>query len=93
MPLDITVKSKEGKIFKYYIPLDLMRGEKKGDRFFDSFATNNDWTWTNPNYQLKLDVDIMDVESIEIDASKRLADVDRSNNVYPRLMKPVEVLK
>ena len=86
MPLDITVKTKNGKEYFYHIPLDLMRGEKKGDRFYSNFKVMPDWSWAHPTYKLNLDQKLNDIETIEIDVSKRLADVDRSNNVYPRKM-------
>jgi hypothetical protein len=90
MPLDVTVKTNNGKEFNYYIPLDILRGEKKGDRFFSNFKVKEDWQWVNPTYKLDIDHSIDDIISVEIDASGRLADVDRSNNVYPRLMKQKE---
>jgi len=86
MPLDITVTKKDGKVQRYYIPLDLMRGEKKGDRFFERYKVAEDWPWTNPTYGLELDVSLSDIDKIEIDASQRLADADRENNIFPRLM-------
>ena len=63
-----------------------MRGEKKGDRFYSNFKVMPDWSWAHPTYKLNLDQKLNDIETIEIDVSKRLADVDRSNNVYPRKM-------
>jgi hypothetical protein len=86
MPLDITVKNKNGKITRYTIPLDIMRGIKKGDRFFEGFKVAPDWTWSHPTYSLELEDKINDIQSIEIDSSQRLADVDRENNLFPRLL-------
>jgi hypothetical protein len=86
MPLDITVKNKNGKITRYTIPLDIMRGVKKGDRFFEGFKVAPDWTWSHPTYSLELEDKINDIQSIEIDSSQRLADVDRENNLFPRLL-------
>ena len=93
MPLDITVKDKNGKMYYYYIPQEIMRGEKKGDRFFGDFKVMSDWAWTHPTYKLDIDVSLNDVEIIEIDASKRMADVDRENNIYPRKMMQKEEVK
>ncbi|MBC7883989.1 MAG: M1 family metallopeptidase [Saprospiraceae bacterium] len=92
MPLDVTVKAKNGKTYNYYIPQEVMRGEKKEDRFFNNFKVMEDWTWTHPTYKLDIDIKLNDIEVIEIDASKRLADVNRENNIYPRpIMQKVEV--
>ncbi len=93
MPLDITVKMKNGKEFYYYIPQEIMRGEKIGDRFFNSFKVMPDWPWTNPTYRLDIDQKLEEIDIIEIDASKRLADVNRENNKYPRLIPQKEVDK
>jgi hypothetical protein len=87
MPLDIVIKDKKGKIHKYHIPLDLMRGHKKGDIYFEGFEVREPWTWTHPEYKLIVDFNVKDIETIEIDPSQRLADTDRSNNFYPKLQK------
>jgi len=84
MPLDITIITKDGKEVKYYVPLDLMRGEKIGDRFFSDFKVVKDWTWTHPSYTLMTGINIDDVSKVFIDQSGRLADVDRTNDVLPR---------
>ena len=86
MPLDITITTNKGEVIKYYIPLEMMRGEKTGDRFYDGFTVLKDWPWTHPNYKINLDMAAKDILKIEIDASQRLADTDRSNNVYPRMV-------
>lgn len=86
MPLDITVTTHDGKQYQYYVPLDLMRGNKKGDRFFSQFKIKEDWHWTHPTYNLTLNQDISEIKKLEIDVSNRLVDVDRKNNFYPRPM-------
>lgn len=93
MPLDVVVTAKDGKTYQYYIPLEMMRGEKKGDRFFENFKIMPDWSWTSPTYKLDIDLKLSDIKTIEIDPSMRLADVDRSNNVYPRLIPQEEIVK
>lgn len=85
MPLDITVKTKNGKTHNFYIPLEMMRGEKKGDRFFDNFVVKKDWPWTHPTYALDIGMDVDDVIDVKIDASGRMADTNRTNDVYPRI--------
>ena len=40
------------------------------------------WPWTHPGYAFYLDWPIDRIARIEIDASLRLADVDRTNNTY-----------
>ncbi|HQV66609.1 MAG TPA: M1 family metallopeptidase [Saprospiraceae bacterium] len=87
MPLDIYIKKKDGTEVRFYIPLDLMRGEKPNDRYFHDFKIQKDWPWTNPTYTLDTDIDENDVLSVNIDNSGRMADVDRTNNIYPKLAK------
>lgn len=83
MPLDLLITYKNGKKELYYIPLDLMRGEKKENFAGATTILLDDWTWTYPEYVLKLPVELKDIEKIEIDPSERMADIERSNNVYP----------
>lgn len=87
MPLDVSVTMKDGTVKNYYIPLSIMRGEKTDSRFKDLLTVSEDWPWTNPEYTLCLKLKIDKIQSIEIDASGRLADVDRTNNVYPEVKK------
>ncbi len=87
MPLDITVTAKNGKIYNYYIPQEIMRGEKNEETCFNNFKIMSDWAWTDPTYQLKIDQDEKDIISIEIDSSKRMADINRFNNIWPRMEK------
>jgi hypothetical protein len=85
MPLDVTVKTKNGQVLNFYIPLEMMRGEKKGDRFFSDFKVMKDWPWTNPTYMLDIGVSINDIDEVKIDTSGRLADTNKTNDVFPRV--------
>ncbi len=86
MPLDITLTKKNGERLYFNIPLEMMRGAKKGDFFFNNFKVVKDWPWTHPTYSFKTGVNFRDVDKVEIDPTKRLADKDKTNNVWPRLM-------
>jgi hypothetical protein len=81
MPIDITVKLKSGKDLQYYIPLTIMRAEKKENT---SAVLLKDWPWTYPAYEFTIDVAQFEIETIEIDPSKRMADIDQTNNTFPR---------
>ena len=81
MPMDITVKLKDGTTKYYYIPLRIMRGEKGADIF--EGEVQPDWPWTNPEYNLEVDIPADKIESIHIDESTRFSDVNYSNNVWP----------
>ncbi|SHG82721.1 M1 family metallopeptidase [Winogradskyella jejuensis] len=73
MPLDISVTYTDGSKEDFYIPLQMMRGEKP-----TKATIANDWAWAYPTYNLKTS---KNVKSIEIDPSQMMADVDRANNV------------
>ena len=79
MPVDITITQKDGQVINLYIPLDLMRGEKPVN---DDVKVLKDWGWTYNSYEVSIPGNMENVKSIEIDASKLMADVDRENNVW-----------
>jgi hypothetical protein len=81
MPLDILVTTKEGKQHMYYIPLTMMRQDKPQESEFNLYTIAQDWPWTNRSYILELQTSEEDIQSIEIDPSGRMLDVDRSNNI------------
>jgi len=79
MPLEITVIA-NGSETTYYIPVERMRSIKP----HDNSTLMKTWPWAYPSYTLILDNRITDIESITIDPQNRMADADRSQNVYPR---------
>ncbi|MFK8039031.1 MAG: M1 family metallopeptidase [Crocinitomicaceae bacterium] len=84
MPLDLQVTLNDNSTLNYYIPLTVMRGEKTDSKYPDLLTVSEDWPWTNPNFAVCLDVKMSDVKSIQIDPSYRMADSDRTNNIYPQ---------
>ncbi|MEL7148633.1 MAG: M1 family peptidase, partial [Bacteroidota bacterium] len=80
MPLDIEVTFTDGTKEMYYIPLRIMRGEKANESDL-SRKVLPDWPWTHPTYSFKTKKTI---QSIEIDPSKRMADVNRDNNTISK---------
>ena len=82
MPIDLVVTQKNGTKKSYYIPLGIMRGTKKSETAM-ARQIAKDWHWTHPTYDLIIKLNLNDIKSIEIDPSQRMADVDRSNNIYP----------
>lgn len=83
MPLDVLVKYTNGDEEWYIIPLRIMRGEKTAETNMKNVKLEADWPWTFPEYSLTIDRPWSQIKSIEIDPSKRMADIDRSNNSYP----------
>jgi aminopeptidase N len=79
MPVDVLVTFRDGSQEMYYIPMDLMYGEKPAE---DSVKriTEKEWPWVNPEYSFNIDKPVNEIKSIEIDPSQRMADVSRVNN-------------
>ena len=82
MPVDLQVTYKDGSTVMHNIPLNLMFGAKKNENNGEKFIVDEEWRWTHPEYKLTLDMDLSNIKKIEIDPSKRMADVNRSNNIW-----------
>ncbi|MGX5820442.1 M1 family metallopeptidase [Chitinophaga lutea] len=80
MPIDLMVEYADGRKEMHYIPLTLMFGNKPNENPGVKRIVHDGWKWTHPTYSIKLDVPPGQIKSIEIDPSKRLADINRSNN-------------
>lgn len=83
MPLDIQVVDKDGNVSWYYIPVGLLRGEKPAEEGQSNRVILPDWEWTSPTYEFEIDLKKRKIESIIIDPSTRLADLNNTNGVYP----------
>ena len=87
MPVDVIVTTKKGEELSYTIPLRIMRGEKTmdGERSFE--VAPADWPWTHAKYELVIPVKAKKIEKVEIDPTKRMADMDEGNNMYQKMEK------
>lgn len=81
MPLELLVVYKDGFSELHYIPISLMRGEKENPYSIE-WTVHKDWTWANPKYNLELNQKKENIETIIIDPSGLMADIDKSNNYY-----------
>jgi hypothetical protein len=72
MPIDVRVTYSDGSSEDFYIPLQMMRGEKP-----TSATIIKDWAWAMPTYTFKTSKSI---SLVEIDPSQMMADVKRDNN-------------
>ncbi len=72
MPIDVTVSYIDGTSEAFYIPLQMMRGEKP-----TTATLIKDWAWAMPTYTFSTN---KPVKSVEIDPSKMMADIDATNN-------------
>jgi hypothetical protein len=74
MPIDVKVTYTDGSTEDFYIPLRMLLGQKP-----TTATIINDWSWVQPSYTFTVS---KPVKSVEIDSSQRMADIDRSNNVF-----------
>ena len=80
MPVDLLVTFRDGSKELYYIPLNETLGNKPVE---SQDILRNDlvaWPWVNPTYSLRINRPPEDIVSIEIDATQRMADINRKNN-------------
>ena len=79
MPVDVQITFKDGTKELHYIPMDLMYGEKPAENTL-SRKVYAAWNWTNAVYSIETNRKLFDIVSVEIDPTKRMADVERKNN-------------
>ncbi|WP_142784543.1 M1 family metallopeptidase [Changchengzhania lutea] len=72
MPIDVTVTYTDGATEDFYIPLQMMRGEKPTEA-----TVKPDWAWAYPTYSFETS---KSVKSVVIDPKGMMADIDKSNN-------------
>ncbi len=78
MPIDLTVEYLDGTSEDFYIPLEMMRGEKPTP---DSVKVLPDWSWANNTFGFGLSVEKSKIKSITIDPKGKMADIDNTNNI------------
>ncbi len=81
MPVDLQLTYKDGSTEMIYVPLNLMFGNKQNEVRDQKREILEEWKWTHPTYIVELKHRLTDIRIVEIDASKRMADVDRKNNM------------
>jgi hypothetical protein len=79
MPMDITITFRDSSKERHYIPLNLMYGEKPAE---DSVSRTvyPAQRWTHREMTITSKRKLTEILNVEIDPSKRLADIDRNNN-------------
>jgi hypothetical protein len=80
MPVDLKLTFKDSTTEIHYVPMDLMLGNKPAENN-EKRTVHNEWNWTDPTYNVEFKHRLIDLISVEIDPSKRMADVDQKNNV------------
>jgi hypothetical protein len=80
MPIDLLVSYKDGSKELFYIPLNEQMGSKPIEDKSIKRIDAEVWPWVNPTYTLSVGRKASEIESIEIDPSGRMADIDQKNN-------------
>lgn len=80
MPIDLQLTFKDGTKELHYIPLSLMYGEKPIEDSTIQRIVYKAWKWTDATYVVESDRRLTEITVVEIDPTKRLADIDRKNN-------------
>jgi len=80
MPIDLQIIFKDGDKELHYIPMNLMYGEKPVEDSTIPRKTYEPWKWTHSTYTIETNKKLADFKIVEIDASQRMADVERKNN-------------
>jgi hypothetical protein len=84
MPIDLEVVYEDGSSELFNIPLRIMRGHKPQEDPAVKFTVLEDWPWTHPEYEFRIPVRLRRIQSVRIDPSGRLADINQENNVYQK---------
>lgn len=95
MPIELMVSYKDGTHELVYIPLTMMRWKKPVEFLYEEYSGFGDksnlklsmkdsWGWAYPTYELELERPKNDIQKIEIDATGLMADIERSNNTWPK---------
>ncbi|UZD23148.1 M1 family aminopeptidase [Algoriphagus halophytocola] len=80
MPIDLVITYKDGSQEMVYLPLEIMRGEKPVEEGMPTRILSEDWPWTNLVKKVTIPRALDTIKSIEIDPSKRMADINPDNN-------------
>lgn len=81
MPIDLEITFRDGSKELHYIPLNIMYGGKANENPAEKRTDHEEWRWTHPVYVVEINHKLTDIVKAEIDPSKRMADVERKNNL------------
>lgn len=81
MPIDLQLTFKDGSTEMHYIPLSMMFGEKPNEKPTQKRVVHEEWRWTHPTYVVEFKRSLMELTAASIDPTKRLADIERRNNL------------
>jgi aminopeptidase N len=80
MPQDVMIRYKDGTSELAYIPAYMMFGNKPEEDKNVQRTVFPAWKWTHNTYTFEIPKRIATIKVIELDETKRMADVERRNN-------------
>lgn len=80
MPLDVVITYEDGTSEQVYLPMVIMRGEKPLEKGMPERVQTEAWPWTNLTKTFIIQKNIKTIKSVEIDPSRRMADLQPENN-------------
>ena len=80
MPIDLELTFKDSTKELHYVPLNLMFGNKPAENG-EKRIVHQEWNWTNPTYVVEFDHPLNQVINVEIDPTKRMADIMSKNSI------------
>lgn len=83
MPLDILVTYDNGDKELFYAPLESMRGEKPAENAMKRTVLP-DHRWVDPSFEFVIPEGVKHIARVELDPSRRMADVEPENNVWEK---------
>ncbi|MFK7951875.1 MAG: M1 family metallopeptidase [Ekhidna sp.] len=83
MPVDVYVTMTDGSKKIYYAPLAMMRGEKPNETDLERTILP-DWSWTHTAYSFSIDTPLSNIQSIVIDETNVMADINPENNTWEK---------
>ncbi len=81
MPIDLYVIYEDDSKESFYIPLQMMQGEKENPYPALKRTVLKDWAWAYPTYSFEIP-DGKKIKVMMIDATQLMADINMENNIY-----------
>lgn len=81
MPIDLLVTYQDGSQETFYISLNEMLGNKKTAAGSMKWTVLDAWNWVEPTYTFSIDKSLSEIQSLEIDPTQCMADINRANNL------------
>ncbi len=80
MPIDLELRFRDGSKELHYVPVSLTFGDKPKENN-EQRIVHNEWPWADYTYTVEFKRRLNEIKEVEIDPTKRLADIQRRNNL------------